>query len=57
MTLFHRHRWSLPITLKRLTYQTCLECGSRRLFDSSRWKPGKTLRPEAAAERFNRAAA
>lgn len=56
MTLFHRHRWSLPITIKRLTYQRCLECGIRRLYDSTRWKPGKTLRREPVPAGLNRAA-
>lgn len=50
--IFHHHRWSLPITLNHLTYQRCLECGLRRLFDPQRWRPGKRL---GGAEREDRA--
>ena len=57
MTIFHRHHWSMPITIKRLTYQRCLECGIRRVFDSSRWRPGRKLGRESAAEGFQKAAA
>jgi hypothetical protein len=56
MMFFHRHRWSMPITIKRLTYQCCLECGSRRAFDYNRWRPGKTLRRERVRTEFSRVA-
>lgn len=57
MAIFHRHHWSMPITIKRLTYQRCLERGIRRAFDCTRWRPGRTLRRESSVEEFKRAAA
>lgn len=48
MTILHRHHWSLPITLKKLTYQRCLDCGARRIFDRERWRHGKLLGREIA---------
>lgn len=48
MMILHRHQWSLPITLKRLTYQRCLLCGARRMFDRERWRHGKLLGREIA---------
>lgn len=49
--LSHRHRWSRPITIRRETYQRCLDCGRRRAFDPKRWRPGKALKRESMEPR------